>query len=130
MTSHTYGAMCALRISAGDFNRRPMLSPKGFVPPAEGFSPAARVLRQLVAVGLKPAATTTKAAYAAWSQNRAASRGRQPGGARVAPTGRRWAKALGYYDEGRLRGLFANSYRQPRASARRDACCANRSPLG
>jgi hypothetical protein len=55
---------------------RTYLSPKGFVLPAEGFSPAARVVGQ-PAAGLKPSAPTTKAdtqrGYpAACSQNRAA----------------------------------------------------------
>ena len=45
------------------------LSPKGFVNRAEGFSPAARVLRQAAAAGLKPSATTTKATSVAWEQH-------------------------------------------------------------
>jgi hypothetical protein len=40
---------------------RTYLSPKGFVLPAEGFSPAARVMGQPAAAGLKPSAPTTKA---------------------------------------------------------------------
>jgi len=44
---------------------RRVSSPKGFVLPAEGFRPAARVLPQSAAAGLKPAATMTKAACAA-----------------------------------------------------------------
>jgi hypothetical protein len=50
------------------FARR-VVSPKGFVKRAEGFSPAARMLRQPAAAGLKPSATTTKAACAACPQN-------------------------------------------------------------
>jgi hypothetical protein len=46
-------------------------SPQGFVKRAEGFSPAAGVVRQPAAVGLKPSATATKAAYAAYPQKRA-----------------------------------------------------------
>ena len=38
-----------------------------------------------------------------------ASRGLQPGGARVAPPGQRRAEALGYHDEGHLRGLVAKT---------------------
>ena len=42
-----------------------------------------------------------------------ASRGLQPGGARGAPTSRRRAEALGFYDEGRLRGLSATRASHP-----------------
>ena len=52
------------------FARR-VSSPKGFVLRAEGFSPAVAGWRTTLAVGLKPSATATKAAYAACPQNRA-----------------------------------------------------------
>jgi hypothetical protein len=47
---------------------RGVASPQGFVNLAAGFSPAARRVRQPTA-GLKPAATATKAAAAAYPQN-------------------------------------------------------------
>jgi hypothetical protein len=51
-----------------NFARR-IASPKGFVLPAEGFSPAALVVLQPTAAGLKPSAIVTKATCVACSQN-------------------------------------------------------------